>query len=184
MHRQTDEKSLCEYVCDYTLFDLETTGISRESDEIIEISAVKVRGGEVVDEFTSLVNPGISIPYEATLVNHITNSMVRNAPSIRQLLPPFFRFAGNDILVGHNIANFDIPFIRRDCLRYFNKTPPHFYIDTLRFARMAVPGLKTYRLTSLAERYGIETEGAHRALNDCRMNQKVFERLADEFNNR
>lgn len=174
---QDNSKLLNKYVADYTLFDLETTGFSRENDEIVEVSAVKVRGGVIVDEFSSLVNPGMKMPLEAMQVNHITDAMLKDAPPIKKVLPPFFRFVGNDILVGHNIHSFDMPFIYRDCKKYFDKTPPHSYIDTLKFARsipLKVPG---YGLGALAEFFGLNTDGAHRALFDCRMNQQVFEEL-------
>lgn len=101
-------------IVDYVLFDLETTGISRNTDEVIEISAVKVRNGRVVDEFSHLVNPGKSIPYAASMVNNITNQMVRNAPHFDRVLEYFVNFIENDTLVGHNICSFDMPFIYRD----------------------------------------------------------------------
>ena len=81
----TKGKQLYNYTPDYVLFDLETTGISRNTDEVIEISAVKVRNGRVVDEFSHLVNPGKSIPYAASMVNNITNQMVRFAVLICRL---------------------------------------------------------------------------------------------------
>ena len=127
-------KNLNRYVPDYVLFDLETTGISCNCDEVIEISAVKVRSGTIVDSFSSLVNPGRPIPWGAS----------------------------------------------RDCRTRFGLVPGNDYVDTLRFARCRLAGLPTYRLTALAEHYGLPTMGAHRALNDCRMNQQVFELLARE----
>lgn len=118
----TKGKQLYHYTPDYVLFDLETTGISRNTDEVIEISAVKVRNGRVVDEFSQLVNPGKSIPYAASMVNNITNQMVRNAPHFDRVLEYFVNFIENDTLVGHNICSFDMPFIYRDCERYLGKT--------------------------------------------------------------
>ena len=91
------------YVPDYVLFDLETTGTSCIYDEVIEISAVKVRSGKVVEEFSQLVNPKRPIPYAASMVNHISDEMVANEPDFGQVLPEFLTFAGDDILVGHNI---------------------------------------------------------------------------------
>lgn len=95
----TKGKQLYNYTPDYVLFDLETTGISRNTDEVIEISAVKVRNGRVVDEFSQLVNPGKSIPYAASMVNNITNQMVRNAPHFDRVLEYFVNFIENDTLV-------------------------------------------------------------------------------------
>lgn len=176
-------KQLHKYVPDYVLFDLETTGISCNADEIIEISAVKVKNGNVVDEFSQLVNPKRKIPYGATAVNGITDKMVKDEPTFEEVLPEFITFIGEEILVGHNIQSFDLKFIYRDCEKYLGKIPNNDYVDTLKFARKALPGLSHYKLTDLASYYNLSTEGAHRAINDCRMNQKVFELLGKEAQN-
>lgn len=173
----TRGKLLNQYIPDYVLYDLETTGISCNYDEVIEISAIKVRNGAVVEEFSSLVNPGRPIPYAASAVNHITDEMVVKAPDFREVLNSFLEFAGEDILVGHNIHTFDMKFLYRDCERFFGQTLTNDYIDTLKLARLCIPGLSHHRLGDLAEFYGISTEGAHRALNDCRMNQQIFEKM-------
>lgn len=170
-----------EYVKDYILFDLETTGMFSPSNEVIEISAVKVRNGKVVAEFSELVNPGRSIPFEATQVNNITDAMVANAPRFEEVLARFVDFIGDDILVGHNIHSFDMKFMYRDCEKYFGKTISNDYIDTLKIAKICFPSWKHRRLSDLSDYYGISTEGAHRALADCRMNQKVFECLGKEL---
>lgn len=174
-------KRLGRYKKDYVVFDLETTGISPNYDEVVEISALKVRDGEVVEEFGTLVNPKRPIPYGASSVNGITDEMVANAPVFSEVLEQFFDFAGNDILVGHNIHTFDMKFLYRDSLRYFGQVPDNDYVDTLMLARTCLPGLRHHRLTDLAQHYGLSTTGAHRALNDCYMNQQVFEHLAKEI---
>lgn len=170
-------KQLSNYVSDYTIFDLETTGISSTYDEVIEISAVKVRKGKIVDEFSELVNPGKPIPYAASAVNNITDRMVAGARPFAEVLPSFLEFIGEDVLVGHNIHSFDMKFIYRDCEKYFGKTLTNDYIDTLKLAKIVFPDWKHRRLGDLATYYNISTEGAHRALADCKMNQLVFEKL-------
>ena len=90
---------LVQYIPDYTVFDLETTGISAHTDDIIEMSAVKVRNGVVQDTFSALVNPGRHIPAQATKVNGITDQMVSEAPLVREAMTEFLRFVGEDILV-------------------------------------------------------------------------------------
>ena len=155
----TKGKMINQYVPDYVLYDLETTGTSSKYDEVIEISAVKVKNGVVTEEFSQLVNPGRPIPSAASAVNHITDDMV----------------------AGHNINRFDMKFLYRDCERYFGQTLTNDYIDTLKLARLCLPELSHHRLGDLAQYYGISTAGAHRALNDCRMNQQVFEKLAKEL---
>ncbi|WP_370770193.1 ATP-dependent RecD-like DNA helicase [Eubacterium ramulus] len=170
-----------KYTPDYVIFDLETTGISPNYDEVIEISALKVKGGEVVDEFNTLVNPGRKIPFGATKVNGITNAMVAEAPAFSHVLAEFLDFAEGLVLVGHNIARFDMKFIWRDAEQYFGEIPQNNYVDTLQVARKYLPKMDHHRLVDLAEYYGISSEGAHRALNDCYMNQKVYECMVSEM---
>lgn len=174
-------KARNEYIEDYALFDLETTGISPYKDEVIEISAVKVRKGKIVEEFSELVNPKKAIPYTASRVNHITDDMVCNAPYFDEVLEEFLQFIGEDVLVGHNIQGFDMKFIYRDCERYYHQTITNDYVDTLVLAKRCFPDWKHRRLEDLADYYGISTQGAHRASNDCRMNQQVFEHLGKEL---
>ena len=174
-------KRLIKYVPDYVLFDLETTGISCKTDEVVEISALKVENGLVVDEFSTLVNPGIPIPYYASEVNGITDDMVADAPGFVTVLAEFAAFAGDEILVGHNINTFDMKFIQRDAEKYFDKVFGNDYIDTLVLARAYLPELSHHTLSDLARYYHISTKGAHRALNDCKMNQRIFESLKEEM---
>ena len=169
------------YVPDYVVFDLETTGISPAYDEVIEISAVKVAGGQVVDEFSTLVNPGRPIPWQASQVNGIYDDMVADAPDFVMALAAFLQFAGDAVLVGHNIHSFDMKFLYRDARRFWNRIPDNDYVDTLQLARYCLPQLRHHRLVDLAEYYGISSAGAHRALADCRMNQQVFEYLGRDL---
>lgn len=177
----TPGKKLSKYVSNYTLFDLETTGTSTEFDSVVEISGVKVRNGEIVDEFTSLVNPQIPIPDVATDINGITDEMVAKYPTFEKVLAQFLIFAGDDILVGHNINNFDMKFLNRDAYKYWEKVVGNDYIDTLPLSRAFLPELSSHRLAALCDHYDISIEGAHRALADCKMNQQVFEKLAYEI---
>lgn len=170
-----------KYTPDYVVYDLETTGISCQRDEVIEISAIRVRGGYPVSTFTQLVNPGRPIPYGASSVNHIYDNMVEDKPGFSQVLGEFLDFIGDDVLVGHNIKRFDMNFIYRDCQRYFGQTIDNDYIDTLHMAKQCFPAWKHRRLENLAEHYGISTQGAHRALQDCHMNQQVFELMARDI---
>lgn len=173
-------RRLCKYVPNYVIFDLETTGLSVKTDAVIEISAIKVIGGKVVDEFSTLVNPGMPIPYYASSVNGITDRMVKDAPRIKEALSSFLDFAGDEILVGHNISGFDMKFICRDADIWLSRTISNDYVDTVLLSRAILPDM-SHTLTDLAKFCGISTEGAHRALNDCRMNQIIFERLALEL---
>ena len=178
----TQGKLLNEYIEDYVVFDLETTGVSPYNDEVIEISAVKARKGKVVEEFSQLVNPKRTIPFAASRVNNITDDMVSDAPFFDEVLRNFLKFVGEDVLVGHNIQSFDMKFIYRDCERYFHQLITNDYVDTLILAKRCFPEWRHRRLGDLADYYGISTQGAHRALADCRMNQRVFELLGKEMN--
>lgn len=172
-----------DYVPNYVVFDLETTGTSPMNDSIIEISAVKVADRKVIDTFTSLVNPERLIPYYATAVNGITDDMVRNEPTLDVILPQFVDFIGNEVLAGHNIHCFDMKFIWKAAESMYGKTITNNYLDTLPMARKRLPQLAHHRLVDIAAYYKISTAGAHRALNDCIMNQLCLERLVEEQNN-
>ena len=183
MLSEKNGRKLNIYVPDYVVFDLETTGISCVSDDVVEISAVKVSGGEVVDEFSTLVNPGRPIPYYVSTIHGITDDMVEDSPYFEEALSSFLDFAEEEVLVGHNIHSFDMKFLYRDAQRFWGKTIDNDYVDTLSIARCFLPELAHHRLGDLADYYGISYAGAHRALNDCRINQQVFEHLGKEMEN-
>ncbi len=172
-------KQIIEHLKDYVLFDLETTGTSCVSDQVVEIAAIKVINGQITDEFATLVNPGCPIPYGASQVNGITDDMVKDAPEFRTVLSDFLKFVGDLPLVGHNIHTFDMRFICRDCMEFFGTFPANDYADTLTIARICLPDLRHHTLSDLANHFGISASGAHRALADCRMNQAVYEKLGE-----
>ncbi len=173
-------KKLSDYVSSYVVFDLETTGTSPKTEAIIEISALKVVDGNVVDTFSTLVNPEKPISPGATAVNGITDDMVKNEPTLDIVLPQFNEFIEDFILVGHNIHCFDMKFIWKAAEALFGQTIANDYIDTLPMSRKCLPQLAHHRLVDLATYYDIDTAGAHRALQDCIMNQLCFEYMQDE----
>ena len=177
MRTRNKGRRLNSYLGDYVVFDLETTGISQEADDIIEISAVKVCGHEVVGEYSTLVNPGRHIPGAATAVNGITDSMVADAPDIKTAVAGFLEFIGDGVLVGHNIHTFDTNFIYDAVWEATGKEFSNDYVDTLYMARRCLPELAHHRLTDVSEFFHIETQGAHRALADCIMNQRCYEEM-------
>ncbi len=168
---------------DYVLFDIETTGLSPDTDLIIELSALKIAEHKVVDEFSMLINPGIHIPYYASSINGITDDMVKDSPDIEHALKAFISFAGSSVLAGHNIMRFDLKFIQRDAVIYTGKRIGNDYLDTLIVARRYLPELESHSLESLADYYKISYEGAHRALADCHINKKVYDCLLKEMKN-
>lgn len=170
-------KHIREELQSYVVFDLETTGLSTEFDEVIEISAIKVISKEITDEFNTLVKPDRPISEAASEVNGITYDMVKDAPSFEPVLRVFLDFVGDLPVVGHNLCGFDLKFINRDCNKYFGKFFANDFSDTLILSRDYRPDMKSHTLSSMATEYSIPVVGAHRALNDCVMTQKVYENL-------
>ncbi len=177
-------RRLTYYVPDYVVFDLETTGLRTAADDIIEISAVKAKNGNVIATFSTLVNPGRPIPKEASKVNGITDDMVKDAPKLFQVLNQFLEFIGDYVLVGHNIQSFDMKFLDCAVAKCERKQVENDYIDTLFMARSCLKELPRHRLTDLAAHFHISTEGAHRALNDCMINQKCYEEMGKQLKER
>lgn len=177
MAQRNKGKRLAKYIGDYVVFDLETTGINQELDDIIEISAIKVKNHEITEEFSTLVNPGRKIPKAATAVNGITDEMVADAPDIATAMEAFLTFIGEAVLVGHNIHTFDTNFAYDAAVNSLGKELHNDYIDTLYMARRCLPELSHHKLTDVSAHFCIETEGAHRALCDCRMNQRCYEEM-------
>ncbi|MCR5214533.1 MAG: topoisomerase DNA-binding C4 zinc finger domain-containing protein [Eubacterium sp.] len=170
-----------KFTPDYVVFDLETSGVYPQKDQIIEIAALKVRDHKVVDEFSTLVNPQCHISEAASNVNGIYDHMVKDAPLISEALPKFIEFIEDLPLLGHNIHVFDMKFIYRDCQEYLDGVPDNDYIDTLPLARKSLPEMAHHRMTDLARHYDISIDGAHRALKDCYMTQEVYEHFEEEM---
>lgn len=164
----------------YTFIDLETTGKYVGYCEIIEMSAVRVRDNKVTDTFSTLIKPEKSIPAKITEKTGITDDMVADAPDIREKLPEFLEFVGDDIVVGHNIASFDSSLIYDLCLEFGLKPFANYMVDTLHYAHCCDIDVPDYKLTTLTKYFGIEHD-AHRALNDCLANVKVYEKLKEKY---
>ena len=156
----------------YCVLDLETTGISITTEKITEVGIMKVKNGEVIDEFEMFVNPEKPIPQRVVEVTNITDEMVKDAETIDKVFPKILEFVGDSIIVAHN-ASFDVGFLKHNAklLGYeFNNT----YIDTLPLAKDLFPDLKKYKLGKIADSLGIEVDVAHRALADVDTTVKVF----------
>lgn len=176
MERNLKGKSIIDIPDNYIIFDIETTGLDPKYDEIIEIGAIKINNGEKIDIFYTLIKPKTEIDEFITNLTGITNSMLKDAPSINKILPKFMDFIKDSILVGHNI-NFDINFIY-DNLEYYNLIPiTNNFIDTLRISRKLFPDLKHHRLNDLANYYNIDTSGIHRAMKDVDITFEIFNYL-------
>lgn len=164
----------------FVVFDLETTGGSAESDTVTEIGAVKVRGGQVLGEFATLVDPGRGIPPEIIALTGITNTMACAAPRLEQVLPAFLEFAAGAVLVAHN-SGFDIGFLRAACNRFGYPWPKPAVVCTVRLARRVLTREEapTCRLSALAEQFHATTKPVHRALPDAQATVDVLHALLE-----
>lgn len=177
MNERNKGKRLEKFLCDHVVFDLETTSNNIYEAKIIEIAAIKVRAGEIVDKFETLINPGEHIPHMATMVNNITDEMVKDAPKIEAILDDFLAFTSGEILVGHNITTFDLN-ILYDVVKKYNGTElNNDFIDTLYVARKCNGDLENYKLQTICNYYGIDAANAHRAMKDCYMTEACFKEL-------
>lgn len=168
----------------FVVVDLETTGGSAAAENITEIGAVKVRGGEVLGEFQTLVRPKGSIPAHIRVLTGITDAMVVDAPSIEEVMPSFLEFLGSAVLVAHN-APYDVGFLRAACTALERPWPRPVVVDTVHLARQLVTRDETpnHKLSSLARLFGTATAPDHRALHDARATVDVLHALLGRVGN-
>lgn len=163
----------------YIAFDLETTGLNPQENEIIEIGALKVREGKVVDRFMEFIHPLSPISSSISELTGITNEMVANARSCEQVVPDFLDFCEDDILIGHNVM-FDYSFTKcsaSKCGLSFEKKG----LDTLKIARKVHKDFPSKSLGALCDYYHIENKSAHRAYHDALATAKLYQTLAHYF---
>ena len=161
----------------YIVFDIETTGFSSIRDRIIEIGAVKVVNGRIVDRFSTFVNPQRPIPFEITNLTSITDEMVMDSPAIDVILPQFLEFIGDGVLVAHN-AGFDVGFIEQNC-RNLGLNDHFVYLDTVALARVLLPTLSKYKLNVVAKALNISLENHHRAVDDAGATAEIFVKFVE-----
>ena len=162
----------------YVCIDLETTGLDPKRDKIIEIGAVRVEQGEVVEEWETFVNPGQELPKRIVELTGICDEDLSGAQPIREILPKLFAFLGENALLGHSIL-FDFSFLKKAAVNEkmsFEKQG----IDTLKIARKYLKDLESRSLGALCRHYGIP-HSAHRALGDARATAALYRKLAEEF---
>lgn len=173
---------------DVVVFDLETTGLSPERDAIVEIGALRVVGGKVAEDvrFESLVRPTdamgqpLAIPWRAQAVHGISDAMVKDAPTIEEVLPQFVEFVGDSVVVAHN-AGFDCGFMRANARRCGLTWKPAAEVCTVKLSRRAFPGERAHNLTVLAQRLGLEFApgGRHRSFGDVQVTAQAYVRLME-----
>ena len=156
----------------FVVFDIETTGFSPLSCQIIEIGAVLVENGVITDRFSTFVNPKVPIPYRIEQLTSINDSMVMDAPDIQTVLPEFREFCKGAVMVAHN-ADFDMSFIIENCRR--QEIPQDFtYVDTVGMARFLLPALNRFKLDTVAKAVGVPLGHHHRAVDDAACTADIF----------
>ncbi|MHB8130479.1 MAG: exonuclease domain-containing protein [Mobilitalea sp.] len=173
--RENKGKSLLDFIADYVVLDLETTGLDPQYDEIIEIAAVKFVNGEKVSEFTTLIKPDNKIDGYIEQLTGITNEMVKDAPKIKSVLPKLYQYLGDSVIIAHN-ANFDVNFMYDNYMTHLNQEFSNNFIDTMRISRRLFKDIR-HRLIDLAAEFNISFDVQHRAMADCEVTQKVYEHM-------
>jgi DNA polymerase III subunit alpha, Gram-positive type len=166
----------------YVVFDVETTGLSAMYHKIIELAAVKMQDGQIVDRFERFVNPHERISAQITDLTGITDDMVRDAPEIDDVLQDFLAFIGDHTLVAHN-ASFDIGFLEAGYKR-LNTKVHNPVLDTLELARMLYPEIKNHRLNTLCKRLNVKLENHHRAVYDAEATAYMLWKMLDDVHER
>jgi len=156
----------------FVVFDIETTGFSPRKNRIIEIGAVKVENGKIVDRFSEFVNPELPIPYRIEQLTGINDAMVRNAAPIERVLPDFLAFCGDSAVVAHNAA-FDTGFIRENAHAQGLAYAPTI-LDTVSLAHVLLPKLNRYKLDTVAKALGVSLQNHHRAVDDAECTAGIF----------
>ena len=176
LRREHKGKSILELANSFVVLDFETTGLDPAFDEVLEIGAIKVLDGDVVDEYSTLIKPEYPIGEFITGLTGITDDMVKDAPAMEAALPDLLSFIGDSVIVGHNI-HFDINFLYDNCIYHLDKPFANDFIDTMRIARNAFKDVRGYKLKDLAVYFGIEDMPHHRAKRDCRCTLEVYNRM-------
>ena len=174
----TDTIGLSLREATFVVVDLETTGGAPADAGITEIGAVRIRGGEVIGEFSSLVNPGVPIPPFVAALTGITDAVVATAPPLRAVLPSFLEFLQDAILIAHN-APYDVGFLKGACARLEHRWPAPTVLDTARIARVALhrDEVRNCKLATLAQHFRATVAPTHRAFDDARATADVFHAL-------
>ena len=164
-----------EKLKDYVVIDTETTGLSPKRCKVIEVCASRVRNNQIVETFTTLLNPGCQLPYFIPQITGITDKMLVGKPKFYEIADTLKEFIGRDIIVGHNII-FDIKFLNAE----LNEELSNETVDTMWIARKLCPGLKCYKLESLCKLFSLIDKQLHRAESDVYITYRLYEHLMSE----
>ncbi|MBS3123180.1 3'-5' exoribonuclease [Candidatus Woesearchaeota archaeon] len=160
----------------YTVIDVETTGLSKYFNHITEIAAVKINNGIITENYQTLVNPQVRIPSFITQLTGINNEMVKDAPTIKEVLPSFKHFLHDDVFVAHN-ATFDFGFLDHNLKLHHDQNILNHRLCTKKLANRLLPHLSRKRLQDLCQHFNINNVQAHRALGDAQATALVFSNM-------
>lgn len=179
-NKRNKGKSLIIFPKEFIIIDIETTGLCSDFDDIIEISALKIKDNIVIDSFSSLVKPQDEISDFISNLTGITNKMLENAPKVSDVLLELKKFISGEILMGYNV-NFDINFLFDFYLRKLNIELKNDYMDILRLVRANLNNGETYnfKLKNVAKYFNIDVSGMHRGLKDCEICFDVYKNIQE-----
>lgn len=165
-----------EWLDNYVVIDIETTGLTPLYDEIIEFAAIKIENDSIVDSYSTLIKPSQPISSFITSLTGITNELVENAPKIENVIDNIISFIADKTIVGHNVS-FDINFLYDNIYELSAKKLTNNYMDTLYLARKIIPNIENHKLTTLKQYFNISTEKSHRAYDDAYACYTIYESL-------
>lgn len=167
----------------FIVFDVETTGLSPRNDQLIEIGAVKISKGKIIDRFNELINPHIAISDKITSITHITNEMVNDSPNAEIVVKKFLKFVSDFPVIAHN-AQFDISFIKVACFKYRLGPFKNDVIDTMILARILHPEWPNHKLETITNNLNVkfDHDKHHRALYDAEHTALAFYKMVEEIN--
>lgn len=166
------------YDDEYVVFDIETTGLNKEKGKITEIGAVKIKDRQIIDRYSTFIDPEEKLSEEIINLTNITDDMLAGQRKIGEVLPEFLDFVGDAVLVAHN-ASFDTGFVRIKADELGIKNRHNTILDTLELSRTLLKDLKKHKLDVVAKRLGVSLEGHHRAVNDAEATAEIFLKLVD-----
>lgn len=176
INKREKGKNIISFPDEYVMIDIETTGLSAEWDDILEIGALRVRNGEIVDSFQSFVAYDYEIPEDITALTGITNEMLIGAPSPAEAIRNFRAFLGDSIIVGYNV-NFDINFLYDYSEEYLGIKIGNDYVDCMRIAKKLFPDEAHHRLSDMVRILNVSVPNSHRAISDCEATKQVYDKL-------
>jgi len=166
---------------DFVVLDVEAIGAKGLPARIIELGAYHVRAGAIIDEFQSLIDPGVSLPRFIATLTGISDEMLQGAPKFPEIVDAWLNFAGDAVLVAHN-SSFDLGLLNREIARVFpGCRMRNAELCTVKLARRIIRNLDSHNLDALAEHFGIEIVTRHRAASDARATAELLLRLLDEL---